>query len=183
MRTYTPRCFNPSTGELSIDIFLHGDGPGAAWARRAVTGEHLKISVPRSTWSPPADADWLLVAGDDSAIPAIATILEGQTPDNTRVLVESESVERNRLALPPSASIDWLAARPKSPSAALEAAIADFVHPEGSGVVWVACEAMAVRRIRRTLIDQRMMASDSIVTRGYWREGESNHPDHDFGED
>jgi len=24
---------------------------------------------------------------------------------------------------------------------------------------------------------------DHVTTRGYWRVGEANHPDHDFGED
>jgi NADPH-dependent ferric siderophore reductase len=47
----------------------------------------------------------------------------------------------------------------------------------------VACEAAAMRGIRRYLIAERHLPAASLVTRGYWRAGEQNHPDHDYGED
>ena len=53
----------------------------------------------------------------------------------------------------------------------------------GSGQVWVACEAHAVRGIRADLLGGRGMPSGRVLTRGYWRAGHSNHPDHDYGDD
>ena len=49
--------------------------------------------------------------------------------------------------------------------------------------IWVACESAAMRDIRRCLTRERGIPLSQLVTRGYWRLGESNHPDHDYGED
>jgi NADPH-dependent ferric siderophore reductase len=49
--------------------------------------------------------------------------------------------------------------------------------------IWVACESGAMRDIRRYLTRERGIPLSQIVTRGYWRLGEVNHPDHDYGED
>ena len=49
--------------------------------------------------------------------------------------------------------------------------------------VWVACESGAMRDIRRYLTRERGLPVSQLVTRGYWRIGEQNHPDHDYGED
>jgi NADPH-dependent ferric siderophore reductase len=57
------------------------------------------------------------------------------------------------------------------------------VDLDGVTGVWVACEAQSVRRIRRVLLTERNLDPSSLVTRGYWRLGEDNHPDHDYGED
>ena len=54
--------------------------------------------------------------------------------------------------------------------------------PDGARV-WVACEAAAMRDIRRYFIRERDIPVVQLVTRGYWRAGEQNHPDHDYGED
>jgi hypothetical protein len=45
------------------------------------------------------------------------------------------------------------------------------------------CEALAVRDIRACLLGPAGLSRDRVVTRGYWRAGEANHPDHDFGQD
>lgn len=49
--------------------------------------------------------------------------------------------------------------------------------------IWVACEAGAMRGIRRYFTRERGLPLSSMVTRGYWRLGEANHPDHDYGDD
>jgi len=65
----------------------------------------------------------------------------------------------------------------------LEAAVRTLQLPSGSGRFYVACEADAMRRIRRHLLNERGLPRDQLVTRGYWRLGESDHPDRDYGED
>jgi NADPH-dependent ferric siderophore reductase len=49
--------------------------------------------------------------------------------------------------------------------------------------IWVACEAAAMRRIRQHFLRDRGLPARSLVTRGYWRLGAANHPDHDYGDD
>ncbi len=49
--------------------------------------------------------------------------------------------------------------------------------------VWLACEASVMRRLRRHLLDEAKVSPDAVVTRGYWKVGESNYADHDYGQD
>ena len=170
MRTYTPRSF--TAGELAIDLVLHGHGPAAAWAAGARPGDRVAVSRPRSAGFTDTGADRLLVAGDDSALPAIATILEVLDRPAT-VLVESA----DRLDL----DVTWVAPNDR-PGAALRRAVADTALSPGSSQVWVATEAAVVRDIRADLL-ARGLSREELTTRGYWRAGEPNHPDHDYGED
>jgi NADPH-dependent ferric siderophore reductase len=61
--------------------------------------------------------------------------------------------------------------------------VRNFELPAGAGRVYVACEAGAMRRIRRHLLTERNLSRDHVVTRGYWRLGETDHPDGDYGQD
>jgi NADPH-dependent ferric siderophore reductase len=66
--------------------------------------------------------------------------------------------------------------------AELAAAARAAAIPDGARI-WVACEAAAMRDIRRYFIRERGIPVAQLVTRGYWRTGEQNHPDHDYGDD
>jgi NADPH-dependent ferric siderophore reductase len=184
-RTYTPRSFDAKSGELAIDFLLHGDGLASKWAANAKPGDPARISLPRAVFHTAAGASWQLLAGDDSAIPAISTIIETGVTVPTHVIVETCSLESDRPVLPdhPLVSIEWVAMQQESPGASLEAALDRWVAPTGSGSLWIAGEAVAVRRIRKILLEKRSIAPDALVTRGYWREGAVNHPDHDFATD
>jgi len=184
-RTYTPRSFDPARGELSIDFLLHGDGLCSKWAATAQPGDHVRVSVPRAVFQPAPGATWQLLAGDDSAVPAISTIIEAGITVPSDVLIETSSLENDRPVLPchPLTSIEWVTARPESPGAALEEGLERWVVPAGAGSLFIAAEAVAVRRIRKMLLERGSIAPDALVTRGYWREGAVNHPDHDFATD
>lgn len=39
------------------------------------------------------------------------------------------------------------------------------------------------RSARSYFLGDRVLPRPQVTTRGYWRVGEANHPDHDFGED
>lgn len=86
IRTYTARDARNDVRELDVDIVLHGDaGPASRWANRAVVGDGLVVLGPNREhggpaggidFVPPAHADRLLIAGDETAAPAIAGILQ-----------------------------------------------------------------------------------------------------------
>jgi NADPH-dependent ferric siderophore reductase len=65
----------------------------------------------------------------------------------------------------------------------LEQAVQDFLFPEGSGRVWIGCEAGVMRDIRRHLLNERGMDRAQVHTQGYWKYGAVNHPDNDRGHD
>jgi NADPH-dependent ferric siderophore reductase len=207
MRTYTPRKFNPDAQELEVDFVIHGEGPASAWAEQAAVGQSLTIAGPGRSYSVDPGAEWYLLAGDDSAIPAIGTILE-TLPASMKVLVLIEIVdaaEEHSLAAGvghsldgrgahsldargverPRAEVRWLPRGPDPRNAGreLEAAVRRVELPPGPGRVYVACEAEAMRRIRRHLLQERQFPRAHLVTRGYWRYGETDHPDRDYGED
>jgi NADPH-dependent ferric siderophore reductase len=188
MRTYTPRRYDAVARELDVDFVLHDDGPASNWARQAAPGQALVIAGPGRSYSVDQQADWFLLAADDTAIPAVGTILEQLPPEaRVRVLLEVvDEAEQGALdAVPGRVDIEWLHRGPDARNAGrpLEAAVRHVQLPAGSGRVYVACEADAMRRIRRHLLHERHLARDSVVTRGYWRLGETDHPDRDYGED
>ena len=185
-RTFTPRRWDPATRQLELEFVLHGHGPASQWATRAKPGDQVAVSQPRRTYEVLPDSRWVLLAGDESALPAIATLLEAIDPGiAVHVLIELEDAD-HQVALPARAGTGrrWLLRQPgERPGAALTAAIAAWTAPDGPGQVWAACEAVAVRDIRSRLLGPLGWSADRILTRGYWRAGEANHPDHDYGED
>lgn len=86
MRTYTIREVRPEVAEFDIDIALHGRvGPASTWAMDAVVGDELVVNVPNARadvtaggvdWHAPESVDQVLLAGDETALPGIAGILE-----------------------------------------------------------------------------------------------------------
>lgn len=85
MRTYTVRSVDPAHRELTIDFAVHGvTGPGSSFAATARPGDELVVVGPDSR-SPqsaigidfrPGAAHRILLAGDETAVPAIGAILE-----------------------------------------------------------------------------------------------------------
>lgn len=86
MRTYTIREVRPEAAEFDIDIALHGRvGPASTWAMDAQVGDELVVNVPNARssvraggidWHAPETVDQVLLAGDETALPGIAGILE-----------------------------------------------------------------------------------------------------------
>jgi NADPH-dependent ferric siderophore reductase len=193
-RTYTPRRFDAVRQELTVDFLLHGEGPASTWAAQAQVGQPMLIAGPGRCYALDPEAAWLLLAGDESAIPAIATILD-VVPDAlpTQVLLEvNDAADEHAIAaVRPEIGIRWLPrAQPISghdgaARAGLElaAAVAAFRQPAGRGQIYVACEADAMRRIRAHLLVDRALPRESVTTRGYWKQGATDHPDRDYGED
>ncbi|HEX4246589.1 MAG TPA: siderophore-interacting protein [Pseudonocardia sp.] len=84
IRTYTVRRFDAAAGELDVDFVLHGEhGPAAAWAAAAAPGDWVGVSDPGGRYQPDPAALAHLVIGDESALPAIATVLEALTLGGT----------------------------------------------------------------------------------------------------
>jgi NADPH-dependent ferric siderophore reductase len=197
IRTMTPRRIHPDTGELDLENVLHGhghghghgpgDGPGpgdghgpaAAWAAAAKPGDPAAISGPGRGYTIDRDAPAFLLAGDETAIPAISQLLEA-LPAATPVQVHIEIARPDaRLALPehPRATIGWRELPPEATTGdALVAAIRGADIDPGAHV-WVAGEAAAVQRIRRHLFEERGLPRSQATIRGYWKHGRSGDTD------
>jgi NADPH-dependent ferric siderophore reductase len=185
MRTYTPRRFDPVAHQLDVDFVLHGEGPASTWAAQARAGQSLVLMGPGPGYVIDPSADWYVLAGDDAAMPAIETLLEA-IPATARVTVMLEVASSNEIRrLAGDADVRWHVrdADPAPAGSALLAAVAGFAWPSGNGRVYVGCEADAMRRIRAAVTISSGLERERIVTRGYWRRGATNHPDHDYAND
>jgi len=173
IRTFTPWRVDPEALELRVGIVVHGGGVASEWAASAEPGRPAAISGPGRGYTVDRDAPAYVVAGDETAIPAITQVLDA-IPDKTPVQVRIEVAhEDGRLALPahPSATVEWCDLPPgASPGDALGAAVRDVELPDGARV-WAAGEAAAVQRIRRHLFDDRGLPRAQTSVRGYWKHG------------
>jgi NADPH-dependent ferric siderophore reductase len=183
MRTYTPRRFDATAYRLDVDFVLHGEGPASTWAARARPGQPLVLMGPGPGYAIDPDAPWYVIAGDEAALPAIETLLEA-VPASAGItaFVEVASADEIR-TLPGRADVRWLVRDAIAGGASLERALAECTLPPGDGRIYVGCEADAMRRIRGMLVASSGIARERIVTRGYWRAGKRNHPDHDYAID
>jgi NADPH-dependent ferric siderophore reductase len=184
MRTFTPRRFDAATATLEVEFVLHGEGPASTWARQAAPGQGIAVAGPGGRMPLALGPGRWIVAGDESAIPAIATLLEALPASaSAEVYVEVDDAS-DEIAFESDAEVaaTWLPRPPGHFGQTLAAAVS-AVDVTGVAGVWIACEASAVRSIRRALLTERGVDPSSLVTRGYWRLGEQNHPDHDYGED
>ncbi|MBD0691121.1 siderophore-interacting protein [Streptomyces sp. CBMA123] len=179
LRSFTLRRRQPGTRRIVVDFVLHGDtGPAASWALRAVPGDRLGLVGPSALYAPPvplteaaAAADWVLLAGDETALPAMATLLEA-LPAGVRAYAWIEVADRaERQELPTRAGleVEWLYRDGAAPGTLLTGAFRGGVLPGGRPFVWLAGEAGAVRAVRRWLVEERGVPKESIDFTGYWR--------------
>jgi NADPH-dependent ferric siderophore reductase len=184
-RTYTPRRYDAGSNTLQVEFVHHGDGLAAQWARAARVGDALFITGPGGGYDIPADATEIVLVADDTALPAAGTILEALPAGCRATLlceVSDASEERPLSPLVPSSPV-WLHRGPAVAGALLEAALRELSARSPDACWWIACEAAAMRRIRRHLLTERGVDAARLHTRGYWKLGETAYPDHDYGRD
>ncbi|HEX5922987.1 MAG TPA: siderophore-interacting protein [Baekduia sp.] len=90
-RNYTVRRHDPVTGEIDVDVVLHEPrGPACTWAQASPIGAGVGFAGPRVDYTPRDGASWLLLRGDETALPAIAAILEEPPATAERILAVVE---------------------------------------------------------------------------------------------
>ena len=181
IRTFTPRRVVPEALELGLEIVVHGGGLASEWAEAAEPGAPAAVSGPGRGYAIDGDAPHFLLAGDETAIPAISQLLEA-LPLDRPVSVKIEVAHPDaRLALPdhPRATAEWCDLSPgAAPGDPLAAAVREARLTSGTRV-WVAGEAAAVQRVRRHLFQERGLPRAQASVRGYWKLGRSG----DAGDD
>jgi NADPH-dependent ferric siderophore reductase len=176
-RKYTIRTIDAASGRLAIDFVLHGDtGPGSAWAARARPGDVIGMIGPGGRGVPAAA--WLLLAGDETALPAIGRILEALPADARGIaLIEvAGAAEQQDLRAPANMTLRWL--HRHGAAAGTTTLLADAVRevvfpPEGTVFAWAAAEFTAIRDIRAYLRQTRKLDRQSHLAVAYWRRGEA----------
>ncbi|MFD0368685.1 siderophore-interacting protein [Streptomyces sp. NPDC127114] len=186
MRSYTVRAQRTSpVDEIDIDFAIHeatsgadtGVGPACRWAQQAKAGDRVVVlgpAVAENTgvrFQLPADADSVLVWGDETALPAVSAILEW-LPAETRAHVYLDvpySGDRVELATEADATVTWLVREEGAPSAVEVIAGAEL--PGESPYVWIAGESGSVKALRRHFVRERGIDKRRVTFVGYWRKG------------
>lgn len=174
-RVYTLRAVDVAAGEAALDIALHeGDAPGSDWARAAAPGMPATLMGPGGGGLPAADL--YLLAGDETALPAIARWLE-RLPQSARAIVRIEVADAAEAQpLPTAASLDltWLYrdGAPAGTTTLLEDAVKavplppDVIDP----YLWAGCEQTAARALRAHAAQLGLAKSRRSIA-AYWRRG------------
>jgi NADPH-dependent ferric siderophore reductase len=179
IRTLTPLRFSPDDGELDIEVVLHGSGPLSAWAAGASPGAPAAVSGPGRGYEVDAACRSFLLAGDESALPALGLLVAAMPPEaDVSVIVEIADASA-RLPFPhrPGVTVTW---REQADGAVPGEALADAVIGAplgGDGRIWAAGEAAAMQRIRRHLFETVGVPRSRAVVRGYWKHGRAGGDD------
>jgi NADPH-dependent ferric siderophore reductase len=176
-RTYTIRRHDPQANEIDFDFVLHGEhGLASGWALRARPGDPLIFVGPSPAYRPAPEVDGYLLAGDETALPAIAAILRDLPAGvpATVLLEVADAAEEQPLPTAAAAEITWLHRDGRSPGRndLLERAVRAAVLPETTEA-WVAGERSAVLAVRRHLLDERRFERHRVRPTTYWRHGQS----------
>ncbi|QEV17157.1 siderophore-interacting protein [Streptomyces alboniger] len=171
-RTYTVRWWDPETRELALDFVIHGDeGLAGPWARDARPGATIRFLGPGGGYAPDAGADWHLLAGDESALPAIAAAAEALPAGAVaRVFVEVEGPDEEQ-KIATDAEVVWLHRAGRPVGHALIEAVRSLEWPAGDVQAFVHGEAGFVKELRRYLRVERELPRERLSISGYWRLG------------
>ncbi|MEU3076882.1 siderophore-interacting protein [Streptomyces laurentii] len=181
MRSYTVRAQRTApdgTAEIDIDFAIHEDGgPACRWAEAARPGDRVVVLGPAVAENTgvrfrlPADADSVVIWGDETALPAVAGILEWLPAGlPARVFLEVPYPDdRLELETAADAAVTWLVRAEGAPSAV--AAVAAEELPGSAPYVWIAGESGSVKALRRHFVGERGLDRRRVTFVGYWRRG------------
>ncbi|MFJ6656007.1 siderophore-interacting protein [Streptomyces sp. NPDC091377] len=199
MRSYTLRALRRDPDEIDIDFVLHGvepvaagpAGPASRWAARATAGDRVLVLGPAVAdnrairFRPPADTDLVVLWGDETALPAVAAILETLPAGlPARVWLEvRDPGDVQRLTTRADAEVEWLVQRGGEGSPlALDVLRGTRLPSAAHPYVWIAGESGCVKRLRRHFVGERGIDRRRVTFVGYWRQGLSEDQMREQGE-
>lgn len=174
-RIYTIRNIDALKGEIDIDIVIHDGTPGSQWALNAAPGDLVGMTGPGG--GDASEADWYLLAGDETALPAIGRILEGlpaQAKGTVCIEVDSR-IDEQHFDYACDVDVQWLhrKGQPAGTTSLLQQAVEAIEFPkDGSRVfAWAGCEFSAFKAIRTHLRKDRKLKREEHLVVSYWRRG------------
>lgn len=176
VRTYTIRRFDLENGRIWIDFVVHGDeGVAGPWADAAVPGQPVVLGGIGGGYAPDPEADWHLLAGDDSALPAIAAALESIPSDAKGVVLLEVDGDADHidLVVPEGIRVEWLHrdGREAGTTTLLADAVRALEWQEGRVHVFAHGERGAMKSLRPYLTDERALDRSQLSLSAYWAHG------------
>lgn len=171
-RTYTVREWDAEHREMTLDFVIHGDeGLAGPWAKRVQPGETVLFLGPGGAYTPAPDADWHLLVGDESALPAIARSLEALPAGaHAHAFVEVSGPEEEQ-KIDSDVEVTWLHRGERPVGEPLLDAVRALDFPAGRVHAFVHGEAHFVKELRKLLRVERALPREDLSISGYWRLG------------
>ncbi|WP_144876421.1 siderophore-interacting protein [Microbacterium sp. 1.5R] len=184
MRNYTVRAHRAATvdrgAEIDVDFVLHGSaadgtaGPASRWAETCTPGENVLIIDEGLTFNPQRGVDRVVLIGDETALPAIASICASLPTSATGTAIVEVPSDADALDFPHPAGVDvvWLT-RPHEfpPGSRALAQLHDLALPDAPFHAYAAGEQSLASGVRKHLVGERGVDKDSVSFCGYWKAG------------
>ena len=174
-RGLTVRRYDAAERRICFDVVTH---PGLTyrWLQNARPGDHVAIIGIRREFYAAAGVDHHLIVGDTSALPAIASILDGLAEDlpatATAIVTAEDDSDLALLSPRGKQELTGLCAHgAEQVSAALLGALRELRRPQGRVQAWVAGETTFVRQARRVLLKQWQLPREDVQASAYWTLG------------
>ena len=181
LRTYTIRWIDPEARELAIDFVVHGDsddpaaGTAGPWAQSAQPGDVMHLRGPGGAYAPDPSADWHLLVGDETAIPAISTAIEAMEPGaRAAVFIEvdgpADEVEWSTEAV---LEVHWLHrdGAEHGTTSLLDDAVRAWDWWPGRAQAFVHGESALLKTVRPYVRTEREVGRRDLSASAYWRLG------------
>lgn len=177
---YTVRDYRPKARELDIDVVQHRgptgslEGRVAQWAAVVRSGDELAILDEGLLFNPPSGSRSVLVAGDESALPAVEGILRSLSPTiGGDAVVEVPTRDDIRdLAHGPDVRLHWVVRSEVEPAAipgsAALSALTALPTPRADTYAFLVGESGLATGARRHLV-RAGLAKDRITFCGFWK--------------
>ena len=174
IRAYTIRSIDLARGQMIIDFVVHegDDVPGATWALKAQPGDRAALIGPGGGGVPSARK--LILAGDETALPAIARIAAAVPAEaDLRIFLEvADRLEEQPLPSAASINVTWLHRNGAAAgtTGTLERILRELVPAsDPETFVWAACEQTQARAIRTFMKSETPKEQTSFSIAAYWQ--------------
>lgn len=175
-RTYTIRRIDHEQKQIWVDFVIHGDrGVAGPWAAQARPGDQISFFGPGSGYAPRAEADFHLIAGDETALPAIAAAMERLDAEARGLVVLDVATADEEIPFPAPAGVEvrWLhrGGDFTPENARLAGHLQSVELPAGDVQVFVHGEREQMKLIRRLLVNERGLERRGMSLSAYWAYG------------
>lgn len=174
-RSFTIRALDPDQQRLTLDFAHHAaDGPAMVWLQQAAPQQQVTIAGPGPVKMLDPSADWVFLAGDMAALPAIAANLERlpATMVGHAVVEVLSADDRIALSVPEGIQLTWVVhSEPGgAPDPLVEEVQAQAWLP-GRPSVWCAAEFSAMKALRHYFRHERSVPREYSYISSYWKAG------------
>lgn len=184
MRNYSVREYRAATGErgaeIDVDFVLHGSaadgtaGPASRWAKTCTPGDRVLIIDEGLTFNPQRGVDRVVLVGDETALPAIASICASlpETASGIAIVEVPSAEDALEFAHPSGVSVEWIV-RPHgtAPGALALTSLRETELPDAPFHAYAAGEQSLASGVRKQLVTDRGVDKNAVSFCGYWKIG------------